>query len=479
MTRFQNIVLAVVATTAVAHAQPRRIELSLAGALDLASRNNQDIAIARLAPRAAAAEVTRQRGAFDPVLSLFAGVERDKTPSAFATYRQGGTGDIHLRGRLATGLEYDLGYGTTRTETDSTLAPSTPSSTAHVLLQLRQPLLRGSGSDVNEAGIAIARGARRIAEHGVRRTTEIALASTVDTYWRLVRAHESLAVARESLQLAERLVEQMQTRVAAGQAPTIDLAQARASVAQRREAVIVGEAEVGNANDALARLIAVDARAVFDVTIVPTDAPHAEPATIAAPAAIANALRHRAEIHAARVAIDNAERALAVASDRRRPDLSAVGGAGVGGLDPHWLDAQSQLAADADRGYRWSIGLVLTVPLGNRSADGAHEQARIALEQARLVLRDTELKIVEEVRTALRNLEASRQRVEATRRATALAREQLALGAKRLESGLATTFEVLRLQTDLATAQNAEIAAAVAVQTSLVRVQLATGALGV
>ena len=87
------------------------------------------------------------------------------------------------------------------------------------------------------------------------------------------------------------------------------------------------------------------------------------------------------------------------------------------------------------------------------------------------------MQVTEEVRTATRDLEASAKRVEATRRASELARAQLDAGEKRMSTGLSTAFEVLRLQTDLAAAQNAEIAAMVGYRTSLVRVQFAIGGL--
>lgn len=490
--------LAAAASTTTASAQPSaapvraEMRLSLADAIALALHGNPELAIAGLAPRRAAAEVTRQRGVFDPIVSVFAGLDRDSTPAAapaLGSFRNALTAEASVRGRLPLGTEYELGYGTTRLDADAPLTPVNPSSSAYVQLQLRQPLLRGFGTDVNRAGITIARGTERIAALALRRQAEAAVMRTVDAYWRLVHARASLDVARASRQRAQELVERTQVRVTAGDVPTIELTQARASVAAREEAVILGEAAVGNANDALARLVVVDARAVFGVTFVPSDAP-AAPAGPAGPAGpdgrgapvpsaslVEAALRERAELAAAREAVANAQVALDVAGDARRPDLSVVGSVGVGGLDARWTSAQSELVRDVDAQHRWTVGLAFSVPLGNRSADGAHAHARLALEEARLSLRALELEVTEEVRGAVRDLEAAAKRVDATRRAAELARAQLSAGEQRLRTGLSTAFEVLRLQTDLAAAQNAEIAAGVGYRTSLARVQFATGGL--
>jgi outer membrane protein len=481
MIRFTTLIIALAASTpALADTAPRReLRISLSDAVALSLKNNPDIAVAGFAPRIAAAEVKRQRGIFDPTFTLFAGLDRDRIPGStpLGTFRNSATAKASLSGRLPAGTEYELSYGTTRVESDTKLSPIDPASSAYVELSVRQPLLRGFGTNINRAPITIARGNERIADLGFRRQTELALTATVDAYWRLVRAHKSLAVARESLQLAQQLVQRTDARVSAGDLPTIELTQARASVAAREEAVILGEAEVGNANDGLARLLVVDARAAFAVTFVPTDDAHAELATMQSSTILDEAFRHRAELAAARQAVKNAEVGLEAARNARRPDLSAVGSVGIGGLDSKWATAQSELARDVDDQHRWTVGLVFSVPLGNRSADGAYEKARLALDEAKLALRSIELQVSEEVRSAVRNLDASTKRIESTRRASQLAREQLGAGEKRLATGMATAFEIVRLQTDLAAAQNAEIAAMIGYRTSSVRVQLATGAL--
>ena len=467
-------------TDVSASADTREVRISLEDAIALSLTNNPDLAITRLSPRRAAAEVTRQQGLFDPLLSMFIGIDRDRIPPGsivLGTFRNNVAAEASLSGRLPWGTEYDVRYGTTRIESDSQLSPTNPSSSSYIQLQLRQPLLRGFGRDVNRAGITIAEGNARIANVAFRREAEIMVAGTVDAYWRLVRAHKSLAVARESLALAQQLVERTSTRVSAGDLPTIELTQARASVAAREEAVILGEAEVGNANDALARVLVVDRPNVFATTFIPTDEPTAELVQLQPAALVEQAFRQRGELIGARQSVKNAELAVDVAANARRPDLSAVGSVGIGGLDDRWTTANAELVRDLDEQHRWTLGLVFSVPLGNRAARGAHDKARLELDAAKLALRSLELQVTEDVRRAVRDLDASAKRVEATRRAVGLARDQLAAGEKRLGTGMSTAFEVLRLQTDLAAAQNAEIAAVIAYRTSVVRVQLAAGGL--
>ncbi|HEX7126480.1 MAG TPA: TolC family protein, partial [Thermodesulfobacteriota bacterium] len=121
--------------------------------------------------------------------------------------------------------------------------------------------------------------------------------------------------------------------------------------------------------------------------------------------------------------------------------------------------------------------LVFTYPLGNRVARSRLTSAELALRQAQIQVRTLELQVTEEVRAAVRAVNANAQRVEATREATRLAREQLTAEQRRLAVGLSTSFEVLRLQTDLATAQNAEIVAITDYRVSLANLDRVAGVL--
>ena len=107
----------------------------------------------------------------------------------------------------------------------------------------------------------------------------------------------------------------------------------------------------------------------------------------------------------------------------------------------------------------YSVGVVLTVPLGNRAAEANHTKARLTAEQARTSLRQLEQQIVQQAREAVRRLEADAKRVEANRASRRLAEEQLRVEQRRLEAGVTTTFNVLSFQRDLAVAQASEIRA--------------------
>jgi outer membrane protein TolC len=115
----------------------------------------------------------------------------------------------------------------------------------------------------------------------------------------------------------------------------------------------------------------------------------------------------------------------------------------------------------------YSVGAVLTVPLGNRAAESSYIQSKLTLDQARTSLKNLELQITQQVRAAVRTVQANAQRIEANQAARVLAQEQLRVEQRRLEAGVSTTFNVLQFQTQLATAEANEIQAITDYNTSL------------
>jgi outer membrane protein len=123
----------------------------------------------------------------------------------------------------------------------------------------------------------------------------------------------------------------------------------------------------------------------------------------------------------------------------------------------------------------YSVGVVLTVPLGNRGPEAAYTKARLTEQQAKVSLKSLELQITQQVRQAVRQLESDAKRIDANRAARVLAEEQLRVETKRLEAGVSTTFNVLSFQRDLAAAQANEIQALTDYNKDLANLDSVTG----
>lgn len=458
----------------------RTVGVSVREAIALTFANNLDLQVEAITPQIRGAEVGEQQGAFDPTLGAQAQYARDRSPVISPIAGSDSrtlAGQLSVAQRLPLGTRYELSYNTDRFKNNALFSALNPAYSAEVLLQVTQPLLRNFGTDVNRAGIVIARRNQEAAQAAFQGVVQNSLFSTVQSYWSLVQALDALEVARESLRLAEQLLQQNRVQVRVGTMAPIEVTQAEAGVASRVEGVIRAEADVGAAQDRLKRQIVLDPTNVFDYTIVPTDRPEFVPVQVQLAPNLEAAAKFRPELVAQRVGIQAQEANLRLARNQALPELNIVGSVGLNGLDNDWGGANSDIVSEADNQYQWSAGLVFSYPLGNRTARSRLTSADLGLRQARTGLQSLELQVAEEVRSAVRAVNTNAQRVEATREATRLAREQLTAEQRRLAVGLSTSFEVLRLQTDLAEAQNREIQAVTDYRVSLTDLDRVAGVL--
>jgi outer membrane protein len=155
------------------------------------------------------------------------------------------------------------------------------------------------------------------------------------------------------------------------------------------------------------------------------------------------------------------------------PDLALAGSVFTNGFGKSYGTNMDAMTSGDFVSY--SVGVVLTVPLGNRSAEASYTKARLTAEQAKTSLKQLELQIVQQVREGVRRVEANARRVDANRAARILAEEQLRVEQRRLEAGVTTTFNVLSFQRDLAQAQASEIRAIADYYNSLANLESVRG----
>ena len=139
--------------------------------------------------------------------------------------------------------------------TSNIFANFNPTYTSNFNLTFTQPLLRGFLIDDNRQQLRVTAINRDISEIQLRGTIATTLADVRNAYWELLYAIEAVEVARGSLTLAEKLVEDNQTRVEIGTMAPLDVVQAQAEAATRRQAVAQAEATWRTAELSLKRLI--------------------------------------------------------------------------------------------------------------------------------------------------------------------------------------------------------------------------------
>ena len=98
----------------------------------------------------------------------------------------------------------------------------------------------------------------------------------------------------------------------------------------------------------------------------------------------------------------------------------------------------------------------LQIPIGNRTAEGRKSQANLQVLETVTRLRATRDQIAMEARDAIRDTQTARKRIDAARETMKFLEDQLEGTRKRLEAGLASSYDVLRVLDDLDKAKSSE-----------------------
>ena len=462
-----------------------RIELTLDDAVQRALERNLDVAVERLNPQTYDFAVAALEAGYRPTLTSNYGMRsatsftRSQTAGGDILVTDTFTGNNGVTQNLKWGGgSFAVGFNNNRQEQSDLFATRNPAINTNLSASFVQPLLRNLRIDGTRAQLRITQLNQDMSETALRAAIVRTVANTRNAYWDLVFAIQAAEVAVNSLSLAAKLVEDNQARVEVGTLAPLDVVQAQAEEANRRQAVATTAAAVRTAELVLKRLIVNGTDDPYWVaTVEPIDRPTYSSETVDVGAAVRKALAARTDIETSRKQVEVNNVSLKNLSDQRLPALdfnATYGLAGVGGTQ--FVRPQGQLGGAATQiipsGYTdalrilfdqkaptWNFAVNLSYPIGASTADANLARARIQQQQTIAQSRALELQIAAEVTNAALTVESNRERLQAAQAAREFAEKRLEAEQSRFEVGLSTNFFVVQAQRDLRDAQNAELRA--------------------
>ena len=517
------------------------VYLSLQDAIALALENNLDVALQRLGPRFADADVKRARAgalprgfapsvregpksvsavgadvlapllgpgpetnlsiagqtplssgplppALDPILT--GNIRRDHlTAPQLNSFLVGTTAlvndlttaDFGWQKGLLTGGEIFAGFENSHQTLNHARYDLSPFSTSSLGITFKQPLLRGFGRALNSRFIRVANNSRTQSNLVFEQQVISTVAAVVRLYWDLVSLNEDVKVRRQVLERAEKLLSDNQAQVEAGTRAPIEEVRARAEVARSRRDLIAAEGLVRQQETVLKDYLTrktVSDPSLAAVRIIPTDPLRIDRSErIPSTSELAeNASKSRPDLAQARIQIESTRLALKGSRNALLPSLDLVATvrsnalAGnvnsltLPGATPHTPDpmivggygtALSQLLHRDFPDY--GVGLQLTIPLRNRTADADYTRDRLTLRQQEMRLQQLIKQVHVEIENALIVLEQARATLEAVEGEREFQEQALAAEEDKLAVGASTTFLVIQYQRDLAQARSAEV----------------------
>jgi outer membrane protein TolC len=355
--------------------------------------------------------------------------------------------------------------------------------------------LKDFGFKVSQREIIIAKNNTAVSEIQLKQSVLDTIYSVEEAYWNYVGSIEYFRVMQESLKLAQDLLAKNTREVEVGMLAPIEVLSAKSEVARREADILQAEAEIKSAQDQLKTLMNLSSKEDIDLTkIVPTDTPTFEERQVSLEEALSMGLQMRPDLRAIRADMKNRDLDLSYAKNQLLPELNVLASLWSPGLSGTQLiyEGDNPLtgniigtvpgkSSDALRDafkfkYKnWTVGLTLSIPITSIITRAQYAQARVSLDQAQVNLQNQEQQAFLEIRNAVRDVQTNYKRVQAYKVARELAEEKLAAEQKKLKVGMATNYEVLLHQRDLADAQSSELTAIIDYNLSLAALDRALG----
>jgi outer membrane protein TolC len=474
------------------------ITMTLDDAVRFALERNLDIAVQRLNPQLQDIVVATARTFYGPALTSTLGQNHNvNAPTSQLQLSQGGGGVTSRTFTYNAGLtkNFTFGGGTasatlnnSRLATNSNNAFYNPQFNSTWTFSFAQPLLRDFRIDSQRRQLIVSQVNREISDVQLRASMTNLVSNVRNAYWDYVFTTQAVEVARQSYDLATKLVQDNQTRVEVGTMAPIDVVQAQAEQATRRQGLVTAENAKRTAELALKRLIVSGTDDPnWAATLDPVDRPDFQPEPVDIEAAIRTALSQRTDLEIAKKNVENNDTTLSFLRNQTLPivDLQVnYGVQGVGG--PYLVRSNSgvlgsqitetvpgglgqALSSLFDNRYpRWSAQVNLSYPLGLSSQEAQVARARVQLSQIQAQLRQMELTVANDVTNAAIQVRNASESVQAAQAARELSQRRLEAEQSKFEVGMSTNYFVVQAQRDLNDARNSELRAILNYRKSLV-----------
>jgi outer membrane protein len=427
-------------------------ELSLREAVNRALEQNLGLIIERYQPGLFEDDITVAQSQFDPEIRIRSNIDDVLSPLAQSTLDGAAQPEDESRffsvavdKKISTGGTVELSTWMNRSETNSSFAIINPDFLSEIAISFEQPLLNGAWRKVNLAPIARAKAAHTQSILELRRRAFNVLANIEINYWRIAYASARKILLESSIEVAEKLLEETKEKERVGLATQVDVLQASANLASRREAVILASQAIDDASDRLYLsmgemrannpALAVDLLPESKISIPDFNLTYKKARELDLDMQIQEEIITRREID------------VTVARNRRLPDLDLTLAGGYRGRDSDGSGSYSN-AFDGD-GYAWSAGLEFSVPWGNREERARHRQTKRIRDQEEVRLDDIEQDMLGNLRSAWRAVAAGKERLEANQISVDVNEERFDKERAKFEAGVSTFRVVLEAKEDL------------------------------
>lgn len=323
---------------------------------------------------------------------------------------------------------------------------------------IRQPLLRGFGKAVNEAGLLNAIDTEWLNKLSLKQAAADQITQVITAYRALIVSGNNLQSQRRQLEEAKKSYVINEKKIAAGQLePTANIQQSY-QVESLNLMVEQAENDFKTAAQDLLQTIGLDPNMKL---AVPSDVTLEEVVIPDVEQSIAIALEQNTQYLALKMAYRADQRAYAVAKNQQLWQLDASANIQSGTIS----DVESSGVINRlfnGRNMTQSAGLTLTIPIRDLNRRNQLIAAKVKLEKDRVNLLAAKRALITTIKNTISTIKSQARRYELAKRQVKLAEQSYELEKKKQQAGIVSTLEVNNTQNQLLQAQMGLISAKIA-----------------
>ncbi|HXB68489.1 MAG TPA: efflux RND transporter permease subunit [Candidatus Acidoferrales bacterium] len=467
--------------------------IRLPEAIERVLANDPDLQISRIQLEEAGYLIRGAQGYYDPVAGLKAYRTRAVTPVASIIggsasgklTQQEWNGAPGISGNSPWGGTYAATFTNSRQQTDSTFVTLNPQYPSSVTLNLTQPLWRGLRFDDNRHRLLVARKNQALSGEQMRQRVIEVVTQAVQAYWELDYASQNLGVQTEAVKLAERQYESNQRQAEQGILAPVDVVAAQTQVATFQQNLFAAQQALTQAENNLKALMLPDrSDLMWSAALIPETQLDTNVTPPTLQEAVKSALASRPELAEAALAIDVNGLDTRLAREAAKPRVDAFANLTAAGLaGPVAPSGPNPFAAFLPGGFgavpvllvgsygqsisnlvsgtfpSAQVGVQVSLPIRNRTADSMAAVSAAEGRRLRLVQNQIGMAIEADVRNSLQAVDSTQARLAASALARGSAEEQYASEQRQFQAGTSSVFLVLQRQTDLIAARGREVRA--------------------
>jgi len=437
------------------------LKIGIQRAILLAMENNRSLVVERMNPEISRTFEKEELAIFEPVLDAEVS-NRRFVADRLGRYGSGTesqtvdavTGSISLSKLFPTGTT--LGLQGSTSHTDSSLYSDTFTSN-RLGFTVTQALLQGMDICANLARVHQARIDTLISEYELRGFTEILLGEVESKFWDYALAQRQIEIYTNSLNLAEKQMDEVQERIKIGQLAETELAAAQAEVALRRENLINARSDLAKERLDLLQLLNPSENVNWNRDIIleyQTALPSIELDNVEQHVQVA--LKMRPDLNQARLQIQQGDLEVIKTKNGLLPKMDFFIAFGKTGYADTFNRSSDNIFGDS---YDVTGGLVFEYPPISRGARARHTRAVISRQQLLEALKNLTQLVQVDVRSAYIEVTRAREQITATAATRNFQEEKLRTETEKFRVGKSTSLLVAQAQRDLLASQIAEIQA--------------------